>query len=280
MTAQEEPIGIVGCGIAGVAFALGLAKLGKHSIIFEKDASFDTRNQGYGLTLQQGGKSLKILGLEQQVNQVSCSSSSHCIFNQDGKLVFAWGPSTSCKENIWKSGRNCHIPRQELRKLLFNQLDNEYTKVIWNADITAIHPKSTHIDIQMNGEKLQVKALVGCDGIHSQVRKFIFKDTKDDLNYLNVIVILGIVDSPLLLNDRVIQMSDGNMRIFAMPFNQKQCMWQCSVPMELEEASRLSRNGASSLKQFMMDSIKTWAHPVIEMITNTPLELITGYVII
>ena len=50
----RNPIGIIGSGIAGIALAIALQKQGIKSVIFEKDLAFESRAQGYGLTLQQG----------------------------------------------------------------------------------------------------------------------------------------------------------------------------------------------------------------------------------
>ena len=44
---------IAGCGLSGVALALALQHRGMRAVIYEKDANFDSRSQGYGLTIQQ-----------------------------------------------------------------------------------------------------------------------------------------------------------------------------------------------------------------------------------
>jgi glycine/D-amino acid oxidase-like deaminating enzyme len=51
---DERPlIVIAGCGISGVALALALQQRGMRPVIYEKDAHFDSRSQGYGMTMQQ-----------------------------------------------------------------------------------------------------------------------------------------------------------------------------------------------------------------------------------
>ena len=44
---------IAGCGMSGLALALALQQRGMRVVIYEKDAHFDSRSQGYGLTMQQ-----------------------------------------------------------------------------------------------------------------------------------------------------------------------------------------------------------------------------------
>ena len=46
-------VAIVGAGIGGIALAIGCLHRGIPFTIFERDASFNDRSQGYGLTLQQ-----------------------------------------------------------------------------------------------------------------------------------------------------------------------------------------------------------------------------------
>jgi hypothetical protein len=51
---DERPlIVIAGCGMSGVALALALQQRGMRAVIYEKDKHFDSRSQGYGLTMQQ-----------------------------------------------------------------------------------------------------------------------------------------------------------------------------------------------------------------------------------
>lgn len=57
-------IAIVGSGISGLALSIALKQKGFSNIsIFEKDASFDSRRQGYGLTILQGKSCLRSLGV-------------------------------------------------------------------------------------------------------------------------------------------------------------------------------------------------------------------------
>jgi len=46
------PVAIVGGGIAGLALAVALQQRGVPCRVFERDAGFDGRKQGYGMTMQ------------------------------------------------------------------------------------------------------------------------------------------------------------------------------------------------------------------------------------
>jgi cation diffusion facilitator CzcD-associated flavoprotein CzcO len=52
-------LAIIGAGIGGVALAVACLHRGIPFTIYERDANFDTRSQGYGLTLQQASKAIE-----------------------------------------------------------------------------------------------------------------------------------------------------------------------------------------------------------------------------
>jgi salicylate hydroxylase len=61
---RNASIAIVGSGISGLALSIALRQKGFLNIsIYEKDASFDSRRQGYGLTILQGKSALRSLGV-------------------------------------------------------------------------------------------------------------------------------------------------------------------------------------------------------------------------
>ncbi len=83
-------VAIVGGCIEGLAAALALARRRFQVIkvrVFEDDASFLTRKQGYGLTLQQGGLALRCLGVSDAITQASSWSQSHFVFDSQGEVV-------------------------------------------------------------------------------------------------------------------------------------------------------------------------------------------------
>jgi hypothetical protein len=80
-------VGIVGGGIGGLALAIALLNKGIDCMVFERDRSFAERSQGYGLTMQQGAKTLKKLG----VKLSGISSSIHLSLLPNGELLGAYG---------------------------------------------------------------------------------------------------------------------------------------------------------------------------------------------
>lgn len=74
---QNFVVGIAGGGIGGLALALALKQKGIKFQIWERDDNFEARRQGYGLTLQQGGRAVKELGIAERVRE------------RDGRLVLS-----------------------------------------------------------------------------------------------------------------------------------------------------------------------------------------------
>ena len=120
-----------------------------------------------------------------------------------------------------------HISRQNLRKILFEHFEKISPGCVeWNKKLQTIEETKNE-----EKEKFKIKfsddtsyeadLIVGSDGINSQVRKFKFDvDFDVPLNYLGVLVVLGITQSHhFLSSQRVFQTMDGNTRLFAMPFS-------------------------------------------------------------
>ena len=135
-------------------------------------------------------------------------------------------------------------------------------------------------------------ALVGADGIFSQVRNLmqlgqvvdgdnsLDKDGKDSLQYLGVMVILGIsplhAEEPEFTHTQT-QWVDGCTRVFSMPFgDSKNVMWQLSYPMDEEEAKNL----AGKQPELLQEALKrcaNWHKPLCDMLERTPAGAVTGH---
>ena len=310
-------VAIVGGGIAGLALALALHRRGISSTVFERDTSFDERRQGYGLTLQQGSKAIVDLGLGKDVVKVAAQSSSHFIFDSGGSVLAFWGPTRiAAAQEVKKCRRkkrkidpvhawsqvgkhNMHIPRQSLRRVLWRRCAEDIgpSTIRWGSMVQSIvYDKETRqcrlsiapraqppdVSCKQAGDPatsftVLADAVVACDGIHSKMRRQLLDD---DLNFLGLIVILGIFNSSAfpLCRQRVFQMSDGNARIFVMPFSSETTsMWQLTIPMSQSLAKETSKSGASALKALAVQTTSDWSNPVSNIIRSTETDLVSGY---
>jgi salicylate hydroxylase len=285
-------IAIIGGGIGGVALAVACLHRGIPFTLYERDSGFDTRSQGYGLTLQQASKAIEGLGIISLAAGVV--STRHVVHTTDGKVIGEWGirkwhPS-AVKTSVKRT--NIHIARQSLRLALLEQLGG-YDAVQWGHQLVGFkerakesEDKNIELSFQVDGEIKIAKAdlVVGADGIRSTVRKLLISDEISPLQYLGCIVILGIcpltalegLESSLLDSSTVFQTANGNERVYIMPYDANSVMWQLSFPMPEEEAKALSAQGAKALKHEACRRTQ-WHDPIPQILAATQTSQVSGY---
>eukprot|EP00961_Rhodomonas_salina_P114026 1533872-Rhodomonas_salina.1 len=207
---QRADVLIVGAGIAGLALALALQQGGVPCVVFERDAAFASRKQGYALTIQQGCKALHSLGVLEEVAAEDVPCGAHYSFHSNGTLLSVFGPQL--RDERWEKGResggklrrNLHLPRQKLREILLSRLVEgtvRWRKRVMSvegveggrrAGLTRIRWQEVSVETE-EGEVWGAKLLVGADGINSVVRKAVVgEEEEDQKQYLEVMLVLGI----------------------------------------------------------------------------------------
>lgn len=281
-------IAIIGGGIGGVALAVACLHRGIPFTLYERDANFEARSQGYGLTLQQASTSIKAFGITSLKEGVV--STKHVVHTTDGKVIGEWGIRKwlQSDNNTFSKRTNVHIARQALRLELLEQL-GENAPIKWGCQLIDFKENkdgTLALNFLVSGEIHTGNAdlIVGADGIRSVVRKLLICEEKTPLRYLGCIVILGIcplsaienTDSELLDSATVFQTANGNERIYVMPYTADAVMWQLSFPMSEDDAKALSSKGADALKA---EAIKRtqWHSPVPQILNATLVAQVSGY---
>ena len=287
-TENYPHIAIIGGGIGGVAFAVACLHRGIPFTLYERDYNFDSRSQGYGLTLQQASKAIEGLGIFNLEGGVF--STKHVVHTTDGKVIGEWGIRKWLSEDKKSTTKraNVHIARQALRASLLEQLGG-HKAVQWGhqlIDFKESKDNGITINFEVNGAIQSAKAdlIVGADGIRSTIRRLLIGEEKTPLRYLDCIVILGIcplsaldgVTSALLDSSTAFQTANGNERIYIMPFTIDSVMWQLSFPMNENEAKELSIQGPQKLKEEACRRT-LWHTPVPQIVSATPEAQISGY---
>mmetsp|Transcript_52726 Transcript_52726/g.120146 ORF Transcript_52726/g.120146 Transcript_52726/m.120146 type:complete len:799 (+) Transcript_52726:70-2466(+) len=157
------PVVIMGGGLGGLALGVGLQQRGIPFVVLERDAHVNARSQGYGLTLQQGAKAARALGIlsacrSAGVTQPGEAGFLHQSFRYDGLSLGTHGgrsrgqgqpqkrPDTAAKSKDSKrhqsadtsSGhrQNLLLRRQALRCALLEKLQPE--NIRWNTTVRAV----------------------------------------------------------------------------------------------------------------------------------------------
>ena len=281
-------LAIIGAGIGGVALAVACLHRNIPFTIYERDSGFDTRSQGYGLTLQQASRAIEGLGIFSLDEGII--STRHLVHTTEGKVIAEWGirkwePSDV---NTAPKRTNVHIARQSLRLALLEQLGG-HDAVQWGhqlVDFKECEGETVDLSFQVNGEMKSAKAdlVVGADGIHSSVRRLLIGEETSPLCYLGCIVILGIcpledikvIDRSLLDSATVFQTANGNERIYMMPYSSTSVMWQLSFPMSEKEAIALSAQGPQALKNEACRRCQ-WHNPIPQILAATVETHVSGY---
>lgn len=281
-------VAIIGGGIGGVALAVACLHRGIPFTIYERDNGFETRSQGYGLTLQQASKAIEGLGIFNLEKGVV--STRHLVHTTDGKIIGEWGMRKWMESDAKTAPKrtNIHIARQSLRLALLEQLGG-HNKVHWGhqlIDFKESNGETVKLTFQVDGKIKEAKAdlVVGADGIRSSVRKLLIGDNVTPLRYLDCIVILGIcplsalegLENPLLDSATVFQTANGNERIYIMPYASDSVMWQLSFPMLEADAKALSAKGPTALKEEACRRTQ-WHTPIPQILAATQANQVSGY---
>ncbi|KAL0478057.1 hypothetical protein AKO1_012915 [Acrasis kona] len=252
---------IAGGGIGGIATAIALQKHGYNAVVFERDKDFSSRSQGYSLTIQHNGyRALEKLGVAQRVKDLSdgLEITGSTVMRSDGHTI------SSTKSNHFRF-KNFIVSRQELRKCLLDALLPN--TIFWGKEIVDYRTTPDGVSVLFSdGSYKQGRALIGCDGVRSEVSKRL---VKSELRYLGVWAINGM--SPHhgneLIADKSMQVLDGDNRVFIKPFNKQKCMWQ--LTFKVENAVSLSELCQDDLLQKSIAITKDWFRPVSLLISET-----------
>ena len=273
-----------GGGIGGAACAVALQKRGFNVVVLESDPSFDSRKQGYGLTVQRQD-AVNAMGIDLAADDAP--STSHYTFDDKGRVLGVFGEAFGGKDTgkerkeCKNSGRFIHIPRQVLRRRILEAV--RPGTIRWNSALEGFrtskkNPKVVKVKLS-GGDVIDAALLVGSDGIFSTVRRNLALPG-DRLNYVGLMVVLGIVEDSILdvplTKRRIFETVDGSTRIYAMPFTTSSTMWQLSFPMEEKEGRELAKD-QKALKKEISRRCAAWHDPIPELLKKTPLDCFSGY---
>eukprot|EP00981_Chlorochromonas_danica_P006710 scaffold1463_cov189-Ochromonas_danica.AAC.5 len=242
------------------------------------------------------------VGLE-ALASTSCSKTSQ--EELDGRLYDRkWVDHGANDARKVLSRHNIHIPRQRLRELMLDKIDSR--RIHWDKRFARFEESGGRVEVRFADQtSFELSALVGADGIFSGVRRQIADElylakarssaTEEsrrplDLTYLNLMVVLGIVNIKSSRDGKVLcqrQWLDGSTRVFTMPFDNDHSMWQLSFPLTEEEAFRMSSMGGVGercsepvgrrLKAEALRRCAGWDPTLLAMIENADESLIHGH---
>ncbi|KAK0588048.1 hypothetical protein LWI29_033472 [Acer saccharum] len=170
---RKEDIVIVGAGIAGLATAVSLHRLGVGSLVLEQADSL--RTGGTSLTLfKNGWRVLDAIGVGSELRTQFLEIQGMSIKSEDGRELRSFKFKDEDESQEVRA-----VERRILLETLANQLPPEsvhFSSKLANIETTA--DGETILELT-NGTRLHAKIVIGCDGIRSPVAKWMgFSDPK------------------------------------------------------------------------------------------------------
>ncbi|CAN1298660.1 Monooxygenase 3 [Linum perenne] len=164
---MEEQVVIVGAGIAGLATALALKRVGIKALVLEKADSLRTTGAALSL-LPNAWIALDSLGVSRNCQQHNLK----CCITQ---IVESFLITPSSNQNL-NGNRGGEGPSPVHRKMLLEALAEELPtdSIRFSSHITSIEtqqlPGVVHLK---DGTTIKSKVLIGCDGLHSVVAQWL-----------------------------------------------------------------------------------------------------------
>ena len=278
-------VAIVGGGLAGCAAALALKQRGVACSIYEGDTSQNERPQGYALTLQQGSRALRSLGVVVR----GTTPTGHASFDATGRTLGAYAPTQTGQSRSQMRSANVVCPRRRVRDAVASTLDVAYGR----RCVSVADGVITFEDGTSSGP---FDVVVGADGVRSRI-------ARNKPTYLGYVVALGIAPSeavPPHLRRATWQCLDGVAnRMYSMPFDGctdastdpaddvnattdvDRVMWQFSWREADEGAARsLAKAGGFTIRETVQERCRDWASYVPHLVSETAPEDIVAYALV
>lgn len=218
MGGRSSGIVIVGGGIAGSALAIALARRGVRATVIEREQQWVPASSGIFIYCN-GLAALDRLGVLDQI----CESGW---VSPDGGNLYLTADGGEITRTIYP-GIGARVPaivgirRLELHRVLASSLERLGVDVRLGVTVRSIEdePRGPVIVSLSDGSSLECTALVGADGIRSQIRQMMFGDLEP--TYTGFGVWRSMHAKPAGLDTKIMMMGVG-IRLGIMPISRDQ----------------------------------------------------------
>jgi 2-polyprenyl-6-methoxyphenol hydroxylase-like FAD-dependent oxidoreductase len=165
---------VIGGGIGGLTLALSLEQAGIECRVFE--AASEIRPLGVGINLlPHGTRELTELGLEERLARLAVETRELCFYNRFGQRIYS-EPRGRYAGYEWPQ---FSIHRGDLHAVLLEAVRERLggDALALGCKCVGLEQDASGVTVRFeNGNSARGRAAIGCDGIHSAVRRILHPD--------------------------------------------------------------------------------------------------------
>ncbi|KAJ8769628.1 hypothetical protein K2173_005231 [Erythroxylum novogranatense] len=278
-TVEEEEVVIVGGGIAGLATALAMKRIGIRALVLERSDCLRTSGAALGL-FPNAWIALDALGVSHKLTSLYAPYSKGYVTNI----------ATGAIQEVTMSGnprtRTLQGPRVVHRKALLEALAQELPpdSIRFSSKLVSIEKQDKGDDSIVivrleDGTTIKSKILIGCDGVHSVVAHWLGLSTPADSGR-SAVRGLSVYPQGHGFEQQVQQFVDAGKRAGFATLNNNEIYWFfiCHTPPKGEELARepelIQRDVLEKFaKNFPSTYLDVVQHAEVSSLTWAPLML-------
>jgi 2-polyprenyl-6-methoxyphenol hydroxylase-like FAD-dependent oxidoreductase len=249
---------ILGGGIAGLATAIALQKIGKDFLVAEASETF--RPVGAGIALAANAiKALSKIGAADAVIPKGSRLADFSIYDDKGKLIsktHAHNPDYG----------NFTIHRADLHAALLSFLEDKKLLTGKRSKRFVKEPKGYTVFFE-DGSEISASHLIVAEGIHSPIRKQLLPDTNP--RFAGYTCWRGIADNGQLHIDETFETWGRKGRIGIVPLRNKQIYWFACV-----NAPHADSDKKNFKKEDILEIFRDFHSPISEVLKATYAPII------
>lgn len=256
---MKETIAIIGGGIAGLTCAIAFEKLGYKTAVFESRKSIEADGAGIAVAGNAIG-AFKLLGIDQNIIARGRMVNHFPILDETGSALFSVKPHQIRKD---RPLANFAIHRAALHEALLSLMNH--------ADVNT-GKRLQQISEENGGYRLSFEDnssafsnyIIGADGIHSEVRKFV--NPKSKIRYAGYDCWRGITKNISGAKDGF-ETWGKKGRFGMVPLANNKIAWYLCL-------NRKGNKPLQKSKEALATQLQTYHDPIPEIITSTPSDAI------
>ncbi|CBI37629.3 hypothetical protein VitviT2T_005833 [Vitis vinifera] len=265
----EEEVVIVGAGIAGLATAVALKRVGIRALVLERSDCL--RATGAALTLfPNAWRALDALGVSHKLTPLYAVREKSYVTNV----------TTGAIQEVSLSRNNRGGPITVHRKALLESLAEElpsnsirFSSKLISFEVEAQAEEGLYIIRLEDGTVITAKVLIGCDGVHSLVaRKLGLAEPVNSGR--SAVRGLAVFQEGHGLGDEVQQFLDVNIRAGMVPLNDKEIYWFLTFKSTLQ-GEAMARDPEQIQRQVIENFAKNFPPTYAEVVRHCDLSTLT-----